>query len=137
MLCLMVYEDGLRGDYRLVELEAPKPTLEFEKCCVKSMKQIEHVVDNTKLLGPLLCIAQVVQIFASHTRTPGLVSELSAAYNTAIQTDFKLLAEAMLSLSIVERKSIYNIAAYEVRRHIEDNKHELRSYWERIRDASV
>lgn len=137
MLCLMVYEDGLRGDYRLVELEAPKSALKFEKCCINSMKQIERVVDNTKLLGPVLCIAQVVQIFASHTRTSGLVSALSAAYNTSIPTDWKLLAEAMLSLSIVERKAINNIAGYEVKRHIEDNKHELRSYWERIHDASA
>jgi hypothetical protein len=35
MLCLMVYEDGLRGDYRLVELEAPSEGMTIndkEKC---------------------------------------------------------------------------------------------------------
>jgi hypothetical protein len=137
MLCLMVYEEGLRGDYRLVELKAPKPpTLRFEKCCVGSMKQIERVVDNTKLLGPVLCIAQVVQIFASHTRTPGLISALSAAYNTT-QTNWELLTGAMASLPKIQRKSIHNITGFEVADHIKDNKHELRAYWERIHDASA
>lgn len=118
MLCLMVYEDGLRGDYRLVELEAPKPTLKFKKCCIDSMKHIERIVDNTKLLGPVLLIAEVVMIFTSHTRTPDLIGELSAAYN-ATQTNWELLAEAMLSLSKVQRESIFKIAQDEYFRHNE------------------
>jgi hypothetical protein len=137
MLCLMVYEDGLRGDYRLVELEAPKPTLKFEECCIDSMKHIERIVDNTKLIGPVLLIAEVVMIFASHTRTPGLISALSAAYNTTMQTDWKLLAEAMLSLSETQRKSIFTIAQDEYFRHNEkEMNRELGKYWKGIMDAA-
>jgi hypothetical protein len=138
MLCLMVYEDGLRGDYRLVELEAPKPTLKFEECCIRSMKHIERIVDNTKLIGPVLLIAEVVMIFASHTGTPGLISALSAAYNTAIQTDWKMLAEAMASLSQIQRKSIFKTAEIEYQKHYEAEMNRvLGKYWKGIMDAAA
>lgn len=136
MLCLMVYEDGSRGDYRLVELIAPKPTLKFEECCVKAMKHIESLVDNTKLLGPVLCIAQVYQIMASHTGTPQLIAALSAAYN-ATQTNWELLAGAMASLSVVQRQSIFQEAQNEYIKHYEkEMNRELGKYWKGIMDAA-
>lgn len=134
MLCLMVYKDGLRGDYRLVELEAPPQALTFEECCVDTLRYIKARIKNTKVAGIILCIAQVHSIFASHTRTQTLISTLSAAYNTK-QTNWKSLAEAMGSLKTKERKDIYNAAGLETIRHIEDNNQELRAYWERIHDA--
>lgn len=137
ILCLMVYKDGLRGDFRLVELKAPKPsTLKFEKCCIDSMKQIELIIDNTKLLGPVLCIAQAYEIIASHARTPALISALSASYNTT-QTNWKLLAEAMLSLSEIQRKSIFKIAQNEYFKHNEKKMNrELGKYWKGIMNAA-
>jgi hypothetical protein len=137
MLCLMVYEDGLRGDYRLVELKAPKPTLKFKECCVGSMNQIKLIVKSTKLIGPVLCIAQVYEILASHTRTPHLISALSAAYNET-QTNWELLAGAMASLSDVKRKSIFKIAQNEFFNHNEkEMNRELGKYWKGIMDAAA
>jgi hypothetical protein len=136
LLCLYVYENGLKGDYRLVELKPPTPALKFEECCVKSMKSIDIIVDNSKLIGPLLCIAQVHSTMASHTRLPALAGALSSAYN-AQDSDWKKLADAMLSLSGTKRRSIHDIAGIEVVLHIKDNKRDLRAYWERIFDATV
>lgn len=39
LLCTMVYEEGSKGEFRLVELKPAKPELKFEKCCIESMKQ--------------------------------------------------------------------------------------------------
>jgi hypothetical protein len=101
------------------------------------MKHIERIVDNTKLIGPVLLIAEVVMIFASHTRTPGLISALSAAYNTAIQTDWKMLAEAMASLSLIQRESIFRTAEIEYQKHYEkEMNRELGKYWKGIKDAA-
>jgi hypothetical protein len=137
MLCLVVCEDGIRGDYRLVELKPPKPALKFEECCVGSIKHIERIVDNTRLLGPVLCIAQAVQILASHTRTPDIISTLSAAYN-ATQTNWEMLAGAMASLSDVQRKSIIKIAQNEFFKHNEkEMNRELGKYWKGIMDATA
>jgi hypothetical protein len=136
LLCLYVYENGLKGDYRLVELKPPTPTLKFEKCCVESIKSIDIIVDNSKLIGSLLCIAQVHSTMASHTRLPALASALSAAYN-AKDSDWKKVADAMASLSDVKRQSIYDITRYEYHKHHEvENNRELGKYWKGVMDAA-
>jgi hypothetical protein len=130
-LCLQVF----KGDLILVIIKLVAQ-LTFKTCCVDSMKRIERIVDNTKLIGPLLCIAEAFQILASHTKAPALISALSSAYN-AKQTNWTLLAEAMLSLSALQRQSIFEIAKYEVYEHNErEMNRELGKYWKGIMDAA-
>jgi hypothetical protein len=130
-LCLQVF----KGDLVLVIIK-PKTKLVFKPCCVNAMKQIERIVDNTKLIGPVLCIAEAVQILASHARAPAVVSALSSAYN-ATQTKWELLAEAMLSLSKIQREAVYKIAEDQYFKHGEkEMNRELGKYWKGIMDAA-
>jgi len=94
-LCLRVYQ----GDLILVEIKPGKPDLVFEECCIESLKKITAVDDSKKIIGIAVCIAEVHEIFASHTRLPSLISALSSAYNYK-ETDWDKLAKAMLSLNI-------------------------------------
>ncbi len=138
LLCTRIYEGGLDGDRRLVELVAPKPKPEylFEKCCVESIKRIDHIVDNAKLSGKLLCIVTVHNIFRSHRKLSTLISLLSTARSATDASTYEDLATEMLSLKKVTRKSIYDLAWKEELSHIKNNNSELREYWKRIKDAS-
>ena len=136
LLCTMVYEGGLTGDFRLVELKPPQHALKFEECCIESMKQIERRVEHTKLVGPLLCIAQAYEIMATHPRTPELISALSTAYNAA-QTNWELFARALLSVLNIKRQAISKVAQVEYFKHNEvEMNRELGKYWKGIMDAS-
>ena len=75
-LCAEVFS----GDLILVEIKPPKSSLRFEECCVHSMKEIDNVIGNSKLLGVVLCIGQVNGIFASHPKLPAVIGALSSAY---------------------------------------------------------
>jgi len=131
-LCLSVYQ----GDLILVEIKPGKPDLVFEACCVESLKKIAAINDSKIIIGIVVCIAQVHEIFASHTRLPGLISALSSAYNYK-ETDWDKLAKAMLSLNKLSRATVCELAWYEYHKHYEiDNNQELGKYWKRIYDAS-
>jgi hypothetical protein len=119
-----------------VEIKPGKPDLVFEECCIESLKKITAVNDSKKIIGIAVCIAQVHEIFASHTRLPGLISSLSSAYNYK-ETDWEKLANAMLSLNKLSRATIREIAEFEHHRHYNlQNNQELGKYWKRIYDAS-
>lgn len=97
---------------------------------------IERIVENNKLIGPLLCIAQAYQIMGAHPRTPELISALSTAYNAA-QANWKLLAGAMASLSGIQREAIFRISGIEYHKHFEkEMNRELGKYWKGIKDAA-
>ncbi len=142
LLCKSVYESGLNGNLRLVELVPPEPKPEFlfEECCVDSLRQISVAINNSEVSSVFLCIAQVNAIFQSHTRVPNLISMLSSAFQASGKTRFAVnwpaFIKATESFPNVTRISIKKVAEYETYKHIKSNNIGLRKYWERIYDAT-
>jgi hypothetical protein len=79
MLCLMVYEDGIKGEYRLVELKSPKPTLKLERCCIKAKDAIGVILKNANILDKALLGGKLLTIFTSNSRGASIVSAASTA----------------------------------------------------------
>ena len=127
-LCAEVFS----GDLILVEIRPPKSSLRFEECCVHSMKEIDKVIGNSRLLGVVLCIGQVNGIFASHPKLPAVIGALSSAYQATSQ-DWEEFARAVASVPTITKGSVRRIAYLEYQKHyIENSQQELGKYWKKI-----
>ena len=136
MLCLMVYEDGLRGDFRLVELKAPKSTLKLEKCCIKAKDAIGVILKNANILDKALLGGKLLTIFTSNSRGANIVSATSTAVaiigvdiGNINSKEWEILAEAIIAVPKASRREAFKIAEEEGIRHEFDNKRELANFW--------
>jgi len=135
-LCLKIWE----GDLLLVEIK-PAKVLNFIKCCLGSIEAIQTILKSAKMLKPALLVSKLVVLFFPNPNRDALVGVTSMAKDLmpsqSESNDWVLLAKAMKSVPDIARKRVYSIAGAELVNHTMDNKHELRKFWEGVKDATV
>ena len=136
-LCLKVFY----GELVLVEIK-PVPVIWFEKCCISTIMQINIVLASCKHLDKVIFGSRVFTALFSHTRGNALYSYLSTATNfyginpsEISGREWEAFGKAIAAVPLVERKSSFKLAQYEVKNHIKDNKQDLRKFWEGIMNA--
>lgn len=129
------------GELLLVEIK-PVPVIWFEKCCIITAKQINAVLAGHKILDKAIFGSRVLTAVFSHTRGNALYSYLSTTTNLygidpseISGREWEIFASAIASVPQVERKSCFNLTQYEVLKHTQDNKQDLRIFWEGVKNA--
>jgi hypothetical protein len=138
----MVYEDGIKGEYRLVELKSPKPTLKLERCCIKAKDAIGVILKNANILDKALLGGKLLTIFTSNSRGASIVSAASTAvaihgvdFGNIDSKEWEVLAKAIIAVPEASRNKAFKIAEEEGIRHEFDNKRELANFWKNTCNA--
>ena len=93
------------------------------------------------ILHKALLVSKLVILFFPNPNRDNLVAVTSMAKDfwptDPKSNDWVLLAKAMMSIPKITRNEIYKVAQVEIVEHIEDNRRELRTFWEGVRDAAA
>ena len=135
-LCLKIWA----GDLLLVEIK-PAKVLNFATCCFKSINAIQTILESAKILHKALLVSKLVILFFPNPNRDALVGVTSMAKDfmpsQPESNDWVLLAKAMMSIPKITRNEVYEVARIEIAKHIENNRPELRTFWEGVMDATT